>query len=134
MEHTRSTWTRCCTAPRMGTVNLIPVSDLVASVAVINISEQALANPDSTVRPGDIRPWEACDLLAHLPLGYADLLTVSVRSSAQLLLCGISPYAGLRRWPDPLAMVTAQHLSTPIGFWISRTSRAVCEHPAGADH
>ena len=46
-------------SPDGKSVDLLPVSDLVVPVAVINISERAQANPDSAVTPDDIARWEA---------------------------------------------------------------------------
>ena len=40
-------------------VDLIPVSDLVVPLAVIDISSRARDNPDASVTPDDIKDWEA---------------------------------------------------------------------------
>ena len=40
-------------------VDEIPISDLLVPMAVIDIEERAMANPDSAVTPDDIKQWEA---------------------------------------------------------------------------
>jgi kynurenine formamidase len=40
-------------------VDLLPITDLVVPLAVIDISQRARDNPDSAVTPDDIKAWEA---------------------------------------------------------------------------
>jgi kynurenine formamidase len=48
-------------------VDLLPVTDLVVPLAVIDISQRAQDNPDSAVTPDDIKTWEAAN--GRLPEG-----------------------------------------------------------------
>lgn len=41
------------------TADLLPLTDLLVPVAVIDISARAASNPDATVTPDDIKAWEA---------------------------------------------------------------------------
>jgi kynurenine formamidase len=41
------------------TVDLIPISDLIVPMAVIDISERAAGNADTSLTPDDIKAWEA---------------------------------------------------------------------------
>jgi len=41
------------------TADLIPISDLIVPVVVINIAARAAENPDTSVTPDDIKAWEA---------------------------------------------------------------------------
>ena len=45
--------------PLQLSVDLLPVSDLVVPVAVIDIKSRAHDNPDAAVTPDDIKEWEA---------------------------------------------------------------------------
>lgn len=40
-------------------VDMIPISDLIVPVAVINISQRAEGNPDTSLTPDDIKEWES---------------------------------------------------------------------------
>ncbi|MBV8337662.1 MAG: cyclase family protein [Alphaproteobacteria bacterium] len=40
-------------------VDLLPITDLLVPMAVIDIEERAMADPDSAVTPDDIKKWEA---------------------------------------------------------------------------
>jgi kynurenine formamidase len=46
-------------SPDGHSVDMIPIADLIVPMAVIDIEDRAMANPDSAVTPDDIKRWEA---------------------------------------------------------------------------
>lgn len=46
-------------SPDGHSVDLLPITDLVVPLAVVDISQRAQDNPDSAVTPDDIKAWEA---------------------------------------------------------------------------
>lgn len=82
-------------------VDMLPISDLVVPLAVIDISERARSNPDSAVTPDDVKAWEASNgplpegCCVAMNSGWGKLLELAeVRRTRQR---GQEPYAGLSR-------------------------------------
>ena len=65
-------------------VDLIPITDLVVPLAVIDISKRAQDNPDAAVTPDDIKAWEAKNGLARRVLRGDELRLGTVASYAEI--------------------------------------------------